>query len=60
MPLIKGYSAKSISENIRRLVREGYPQDQAAAIAYEFARKAARKIGDPHRQAAIMRRLNKK
>ena len=40
MPLKRGYSPKSISENIGMLVREGYSQKQATAIAYDVARKA--------------------
>jgi hypothetical protein len=40
MPLKRGYSPKTISTNIQTLVREGYSQKQASAIAYDVARKA--------------------
>jgi len=46
MPLKKGRDRKTISENIARLIREGYPRDQAVAIAYStFARKPPRFSG---------------
>ena len=40
MPLIESASKKAHSENIKRLVNEGYPQKQAVAIAYDVARRA--------------------
>jgi hypothetical protein len=39
MPLKKGASEKTISENIAELVRAGYDPKQAAAIAYKQAKK---------------------
>lgn len=40
MPLKKGKSQETISENIAELIRAGYPKDQAAAIAYKQAGKS--------------------
>lgn len=37
MPLKQGSSDETISENVKKLMNEGYPQDQAVAIAYKEA-----------------------
>lgn len=43
MPLKKGKSKKTISENIGTEVRAGRPRKQAIAIAYSEARRTKRK-----------------
>jgi len=43
MPLIKGYSARSISKNIRTELRAGKSRKKAIAIALATARKAKKK-----------------
>jgi len=37
VPLRKGKSQLTISQNIRKLIKEGYSRQQAAAIAYSQA-----------------------
>jgi len=59
MPLVGGYTQKAISERIRQLIREGYEPQQAKAISYSKAREAAKKIKDPQKRAAVLRRLSK-
>lgn len=39
MPLVKSASKAAVSENIRREVKSGKPQDQAVAIALAVQRK---------------------
>ena len=46
MPLKKGRSKATISKNIRQLIHEGYPAEQAAAIAYDYA--------DSYKEASVL------
>lgn len=42
MPLKRGYSKKTIAENIATEIRSGKPREQAVAITMDVAEKARR------------------
>jgi hypothetical protein len=52
MPMVKGYSPKSVSKNISREMKAGTPQKQAIAISLSVARKSAVKAGKPSKAKA--------
>lgn len=75
MPLKGGTSQSAVSSNIQEMLRKyketgkignTHPSSMeearriAAAAAYARARKSAKKIKDPHRRAAMMRKLGRK
>jgi len=43
MPLIKSKSKKAVSENIKKEMASGKPQNQAVAIALDVAKKSGKK-----------------
>lgn len=44
MPLKKGKSKATVSENIKEMKASGHPQKQAVAAALETARRSGKKV----------------
>jgi hypothetical protein len=55
MPLKRGRSSKTISENIRREMHRGHPQKQAIAIAFSMAGKSNKGRGKGGRRGGKRR-----
>lgn len=53
MPLHKGKSKKTISQNIKEMRASGHPQKQAVAAALAHARKSGAKIPLKHKKRKL-------
>ena len=58
MPIKKGFSKKTIGENIKKEEDAGKPKDQAEAIALTAAREAAEKSEEPEKGPKPRRNWN--
>lgn len=59
MPLKRGSSQATISKNIAQLIEEGYPRNQAVAIAYRTAGKSRPKSRAKSRRKPTRKRTRR-